>query len=193
MCILAGFPSTPNKSATVTAFPFGIWFADAHCTVYIADEGDGYTGGTDLYTHAAAQTTAGLQKWVFNSATGNWSLAYVLQTDLGLGVPYTVTGYPSGPNAATGLPWAPAAGRTSRNITGRVGRDWQSHDMGNHLHDQRKRRHRRRSEPTGRRRGSPREHGFDGRRAREIPYVAHGEIRRGALRGVSFTPGTDLY
>jgi len=121
MCVLAGFPSTPNKSATVTAFPFGIWFADAH-TVYIADEGDGYTGGTDLYTHAAAQTTAGLQKWVFNSAIGNWSLAYVLQTDLGLGVPYTVTGYPSGTNAATGLPWSPAADGL-RNITGRVGRD----------------------------------------------------------------------
>src|SRR5882762_3469249 len=62
MCVLAGFPSTPNKSATVTAFPFGIWFADAH-TAYIADEDDGYTGGMDLYTHAAAQTTAGLQKW----------------------------------------------------------------------------------------------------------------------------------
>lgn len=121
VCVLAGFPSTPNKSATVTAFPFGIWFADAH-TVYIADEGDGYTGGADLYTHAAAQTTAGLQKWVFNSATGNWTLAYVLQTDLGLGVPYTVTGYPSGSNAATGLPWSPAADGL-RNITGRVGRD----------------------------------------------------------------------
>jgi hypothetical protein len=121
MCVLAGFPSIPNKSATVTAFPFGIWFADAH-TVYVADEGDGYTGGTDLYTHAAAQTTAGLQKWIFNSATGNWTLAYVLQTDLGLGVPYTVAGYPSGSNAATALPWSPATDGL-RNITGRVSRD----------------------------------------------------------------------
>jgi hypothetical protein len=121
VCVLAGFPSTPNKTATVTAFPFGIWFADAH-TVYVADEGDGYTGGTDLYTHAAAQTTAGLQKWVFNSAKGSWTLAYVLQTDLGLGVPYTVAGYPSGSNAATKLPWSPAADGL-RNITGRVGRD----------------------------------------------------------------------
>jgi hypothetical protein len=121
MCVLAGFPANANKSATVTAFPFGIWFADAH-TLYVADEGDGYTGGTDLYTHAAAQTTAGLQKWSFNAATGNWSLAYVLQTDLGLGVPYTVTGYPTGSNAATGLLWAPATDGL-RNITGRVGRD----------------------------------------------------------------------
>ena len=47
MCILAGFPQTPNKTAKVTAFPFGIWFADAR-TLYVADEGDGYTGGTDL-------------------------------------------------------------------------------------------------------------------------------------------------
>ena len=63
MCVLAGFPSTPNKTATTLAYPFGIWFADAN-TLYVADEGDGYTGGADLYTHAAAQKTAGLQKWV---------------------------------------------------------------------------------------------------------------------------------
>ncbi len=60
MCILPGFPDVPNKTATVTAFPFGIWFANA-TTVYVADEGDGYNGGTDLYTHAAAQTTAGTE------------------------------------------------------------------------------------------------------------------------------------
>jgi hypothetical protein len=121
MCVLAGFPATPNKSTTVTAFPFGIWFADAH-TVYVADEGDGYTGGTDLYTHAAAQTTAGLQKWVFDSAKGVWSPAYVLKTNLGLGTPYTVKGYPTGTNTATGLPWSPATDGL-RNITGRVDRD----------------------------------------------------------------------
>jgi hypothetical protein len=121
MCILAGFPSTPNKSQTVTAFPFGIWFADAN-TLYVADEGDGYTGGTDLYTHAAAQPTAGLQKWVFNSTTGTWSLAYTLQTGLNLGVAYTVHGYPTGDNAATGLPWAPATDGL-RNITGKVNRN----------------------------------------------------------------------
>jgi hypothetical protein len=121
MCILAGFPQTPNKTATVTAFPFGIWFADAR-TLYVADEGDGFTGGADLYTHAAAQTTAGLQKWVFNSATGAWALAYTLTNGLGLGQSYDVRGYPSGLNAGTGLPWAPATDGL-RNITGRVGRD----------------------------------------------------------------------
>jgi hypothetical protein len=121
VCILAGFPQTPNKSATVTAFPFGIWFADAR-TLYVADEGDGYTGGTDLYTHAAAQTTAGLQKWVFNKAAGTWSFAYTLTNGLGLGQAYSVRGYPSGSNPGTGLPWAPATDGL-RNITGSVGRD----------------------------------------------------------------------
>ncbi len=116
ICILAGFPEIPNKSATVTAFPFGIWFANA-TTMYVADEGDGYAGGTDLYTHAAAQTTAGLQKWTFNSSTNTWNLAYTLQTGLNLGVPYTVSGYPTGNNAANGLPWAPATDGL-RNITG---------------------------------------------------------------------------
>jgi len=118
MCILAGFPAVPNKEATTTAFPFGIWFANA-TTLYVADEGDGYTGGTDLYTHAATQTTAGLQKWVFNSSTHTWNLAYTLQTRLGLGVPYTVRNYPTGNNVATGLPWAPSTDGL-RNITGAV-------------------------------------------------------------------------
>ncbi len=124
MCILAGFPSTPNKSLPSTVnpgAPFGIWFADAN-TLYVADEGDGYTGGTDLYTHAAAQTTAGLQKWVFNSATSTWSLAYTLQTGLGLGTAYSVKGYPQGNNPGTNLPWAPATDGL-RNITGQVDRD----------------------------------------------------------------------
>ena len=51
------------------SFPFGIWFANAN-TVYVADEGNGdntYSTTTGTYTKAASQTTAGLQKWVFNS------------------------------------------------------------------------------------------------------------------------------
>ncbi|PMX77817.1 hypothetical protein C1X47_32745, partial [Pseudomonas sp. MPR-R2A2] len=83
MCILAGFPTALAKTANPVAYPFGIWFANAD-TLYVADEGDGYAGGTDLYTHAAGQKTAGLQKWVFNSSTGSWSLAYTLQTGLEL-------------------------------------------------------------------------------------------------------------
>jgi hypothetical protein len=120
-CILAGFPTTPNKSATTTAFPFGIWFADSH-TLFVADEGDGFTGGADLYTHAAAQTTAGLQKWVFDDQTAQWKMVYVISAGLELGQPYSVAGYPRGNNSATGLPWAPATDGL-RNITGRVGPD----------------------------------------------------------------------
>lgn len=118
MCVLAGFPSTPNKTATTLSYPFGMWFADAN-TLYVADEGDGYTGGQDLYTHAAAQTRAGLQKWVYDATAKQWKLAYTLQNGLNLGTPYSVAGYPAGSNAATGLPWAPATDGL-RNLTGRV-------------------------------------------------------------------------
>jgi hypothetical protein len=122
MCILSGFPAVPNKLLPViTSFPFGIWFADAS-TLYVADEGDGYNGGTDLYTHAAQQTTAGLQKWVFSAALNQWVLAYTLQNGLDLGTPYSVPAYPTGVNTATGLPWAPATDGL-RNITGRVDED----------------------------------------------------------------------
>ena len=121
MCILAGFPTTSNKSINPVNFPFGLWFADSK-TLYVADEGDGYTGGTDLYTHAAAQTLAGLEKWVFDSSTNQWKLAYVLTNGLDLGTPYTVAGYPTGTNAATSLPWSPATDGL-RNLTGQVNDD----------------------------------------------------------------------
>jgi hypothetical protein len=117
MCILAGFPTALAKSLATPAAPFGLWFANAD-TLYVADEGDG-AGSTTLYTHAAAQTTAGIQKWIFNATTKSWNLAYTLQTGLDLGVPYTVTNYPTGNNPATSLPWAPATDGI-RNITGSV-------------------------------------------------------------------------
>ncbi len=119
MCILKGFP-TALKSKT--SFPFGIWFANRN-TLYVADEGNGkngYSAATGTYTTAAAQTSAGLQKWVFDGTT--WKLAYTLQAGLNLGRPYTVSGYPSGNNPATGLPWAPATDGL-RNIAGRVNRN----------------------------------------------------------------------
>jgi hypothetical protein len=119
MCILKGFP-TALKSTT--SFPFGMWFANAD-TLYLADEGSGsntYARGT--YTAAAASTTAGLQKWVFDSAAGAWRLAYTLQAGLDLGQPYQVPGYPTGVNAATNLPWAPATDGL-RTLTGRVNWD----------------------------------------------------------------------
>jgi hypothetical protein len=116
MCILAGFPTTLAKNLANPATPFGLWFAN-DTTLYVAEEGDGFAGDSTLYTHAAAQTDAGIQKWIFNSSTKTWTLAYVLQTGLELGVPYTVNHYPTGNNSATNLPWAPATDGI-RNITG---------------------------------------------------------------------------
>ena len=119
MCILNGFP-TALKSTT--SFPFGVWFADAN-TLYVADEGNGvntFNTGSGIYTAAAAQTRAGLQKWVFDGA--KWNLVYTLTNGLNLGAPYTVSGYPTGNNAATGLPWSPATDGL-RNITGQINGD----------------------------------------------------------------------
>src|ERR1700735_5375057 len=95
MCVLEGFPTTSNKSVNPVNFPFGIWYANAN-TLYVADEGDGFTGPGDIYTHAAGQTLAGLEKWTFNSAAGKWELAYTLTSGLNIGTPYTVPGYPTG-------------------------------------------------------------------------------------------------
>jgi hypothetical protein len=123
MCILKGFPTILAKKST-SSFPFGIWFANAD-TLYVADEGDGsntYSTMSGQYSAAAASTTAGLQKWTFNAATSSWELAYTLQSGLGLGLPYSVADYPTGDNSATGLPWAPATDGL-RNITGRTNPD----------------------------------------------------------------------
>ena len=119
MCILQGFP-TALKSTT--AFPFGIWFANAN-TLYVADEGNGdntFSTQTGTYSVAAGQTTAGLQKWIFNGTS--WQLAYTVKAGLALGVPYTVPGYPTGDNPASGLPWSPGTDGL-RNLTGRVNPD----------------------------------------------------------------------
>lgn len=120
MCVLKGFPT--NLAKKTTSFPFGIWFANP-TTLYVADEGNGtntFSAATNTYTAAAAQKTAGLQKWVLSG--GTWKLAYTLQAGLGLGQPYTVDNYPTGNNPATGLPWSPATDGL-RNITGRVNAD----------------------------------------------------------------------
>ena len=119
MCILKGFP-TALKSKT--SFPFGLWFASP-TVLYVADEGTGdntYSSATGTYTKAAAQTTAGLQKWTL--VNGSWQLAYTLQSGLNLGHPYSVPGYPTGNNPVTGLPWAPATDGL-RNLTGWVNSD----------------------------------------------------------------------
>ncbi len=123
MCVLKGF-STELAKKTTTSFPFGVWFANA-TTLYVADEGDEtntFDPASGKFTAAAASSTAGLQKWVFDSGLGMWKLAYVLQAGLNLGIPYSVNGLPAGQNASTGLPWTPAADGL-RNLIGRVNRD----------------------------------------------------------------------
>jgi hypothetical protein len=123
MCILKGFPTALAKSATdASDYPFGMWFASP-TVLYIADEGAGDNAfANGKYTAAAASATAGLQKWVFNSAAGRWQLAYTLQNGLDLGQPYTIADYPAGVNDATGLPWSPASDGL-RALTGKVNSD----------------------------------------------------------------------
>jgi hypothetical protein len=117
MCILKGFP-TALKSKT--SFPFGVWFASP-TVLYVADEGNGdATYANGKYTVAAGQKTAGLQKWVF--ANGSWQLKYTLQAGLGLGAPYTVSGYPGGTNPVSGGPWSPGTDGL-RNLTGTLNPD----------------------------------------------------------------------
>jgi hypothetical protein len=112
MCILAGFPTTLAKNLNTPAsdnFPFGIWFANAN-TVYIADEGQGVAG----------DTSAGLQKWVFNGQTSMWEKKYVLQNGLNRFQPYAV---PNGPNGEVYPAALSPAADGLRNLTGRVNAD----------------------------------------------------------------------
>jgi hypothetical protein len=126
MCVLQGFNTISQKSKTPPPppfDPFGIWFANA-TTLYVADEGDGapvYDSTSNTYTDATpANNIGGLEKWTFDGT--QWNLDYTIQNGLNLGTPYTVLGYPTGDNAATGLPWAPATDGL-RNITGRVNKN----------------------------------------------------------------------
>jgi hypothetical protein len=103
--VLPGFNAVPEKTSTTTGNPFGLFFANAN-TLYVADEGDGTAADE------ATSTLAGLQKW--SLVDGVWQLDYVLQNGLNLGVPYSIANYPSNLNPSTdGL----------RNVTGRVNGD----------------------------------------------------------------------
>jgi hypothetical protein len=128
MCILAGFPTALVRSiknpetgaASNTTALAGLWFADP-ATVYVADAGNGTdTFSNGSYTAAAAQTLAGIQKW--SLVNGTWTYDYTLNAGLGLGVPYTVAGLPTGTNSITGRPWTPAVDGV-RNLTGKVNAD----------------------------------------------------------------------
>ncbi len=100
--VLPGFSTTLASGVALdgstnnpVAFPFGLWFADAN-TLYVCDEGDGTLVSPAVNGNVAtpaSQATAGVQKWLFNGTT--WQLAYVLNSGLNIGVPYSVPGYPS--------------------------------------------------------------------------------------------------
>jgi hypothetical protein len=122
--VLPGFPTTPARAPSANFYPFGIFFANA-TTLYVADEGAGtntssvkagaLTAG-DLAT-AASDPNAGLEKW--SLVNGTWQLDYTLQTGLGLGQTYTV----SGTDAAGDSGSYAAATDGLRNITGVVNPD----------------------------------------------------------------------
>jgi hypothetical protein len=112
LTILPGFPNT--EASTGTNFPFGMFFADAN-TLYVCDEGDGTFVTPPVNGNVAdpqSQATAGLQKWVLQN--GVWTMVYVLQNGLNIGVQYSVDHYPASIDPATG---------GCRNIAGRVNRD----------------------------------------------------------------------
>jgi hypothetical protein len=117
--ILPGFPTTLSSGVALdgssnnpVSYPFGIWFANAN-TLYVCDEGDGTLVTPAVNGNVAtpyAQATAGIQKWILVNNT-TWQLAYILNSGLNIGVPYTVGIYPT-----------PATGGC-RHITGKVHRD----------------------------------------------------------------------
>jgi hypothetical protein len=128
MCVLAGFPTalaksikTPDTGAPANSAAFGaLWFANP-TTLYVGDSGNGSDAFSDgSYTAAAAENLAGIQKW--SLVNGVWKYDYTLNAGLGLGVPYSVPGLPTGVNAVTGRPWTPAVDGI-RNFTGKVNPD----------------------------------------------------------------------
>jgi hypothetical protein len=110
--ILPGFPNT--LASTSTSFPFGIWFAN-ETTLYVCDEGDGALmtpAGNGNVADAQSLATAGVQKW--SLVNGTWTMLYVLQDGLNIGVPYGIENYPPAINPATG---------GCRNMTGQHNHD----------------------------------------------------------------------
>jgi hypothetical protein len=119
--ILPGLPNTlaagadPTTNAvTPVMYPFGVWFANTS-TLYVCDEGDGTFVTPAVNGNVAtpwAQATAGVQKWIL--VGGTWNMAYVLNSGLHIGFPYSVEDYPTALNPATG---------GCRNMTGKVNGD----------------------------------------------------------------------
>lgn len=101
--ILNGFPTDSSRGTGGDFAPFGLFFANA-TTLYVTDEGD--NNATDVTVHA------GLQKWVLDTKSGIWSLAYTLQDGL-IGQSY-------GPLSGSDGPWPQVTIVGLRNLTGQV-------------------------------------------------------------------------
>ncbi len=121
--VLPGFSTTsaktgknPDGSTGVITHPFGMFFANAN-TLYVADEGDGVLANA---SNPAMNANFGLEKW--SLVAGTWQEDYVLQNGLNLGQTYSVPGYVTGTNAATGVAWAPETDGL-RNLSGHVNAD----------------------------------------------------------------------
>ena len=112
--VLASGTAQDGTTGHAVMFPFGIWFADEK-TLYVCDEGDGTLvpartiNGQVNVADDPTLATAGIQKW--SLVNGTWTLLYVLQNGLEIGVPYSVANYPTSINPATD---------GCRSITGRV-------------------------------------------------------------------------
>ncbi len=104
--IVNGFPTDSARSTGGNFTPFAIFFANP-TTMYVTDEGTG--DATDVATNA------GLEKWVLNTTTGSWSLAYTLQSGL-IGQSY-------GPLAGHDGAWPAVTTVGLRNLAGRVNHD----------------------------------------------------------------------
>jgi len=97
--ILPGF-NTSAVPATGGVHPFGLWFANA-TTLYVADEGTGVladvqSGGISTFTGTGNNSAAGLEKWILNTTTHQWSLAYTMISGLNIGTNYSVSGTSGG-------------------------------------------------------------------------------------------------
>jgi hypothetical protein len=123
--VLPGLPVDLANGTGTHHHPFGIWFANA-TTLYVADEGAGGTitangGATGA---AATDANAGLEKWVFNSTTGQWEEKYTIQAGLNLGISYTVSGTSIGSNNLNGTTGSYTAATDGlRTLTGHVNAD----------------------------------------------------------------------
>ncbi len=195
MCILKGFPTALK---TKTAFPFGIWFANAN-TLYVADEGNGENDllGRQKRIHRGGRADDGRAAEV-----GIRHERRRMEARL-----HPAERPPSGP-ALHGrrLPDRQQPGhrpavvaRHRRAAQHRRSREPRrvGHDLGHHLDRQRQRRSGRRSEPARGDCRSPGRHHAAGRggvhdgpfrrlrrgAARRLVHAGHRRVRRRLLRG----------